>query len=374
MPPPDGATRRVPRQDYYPLKPAPRTDGLGVRRAPAAPRMEVSVTLDTLPDDALQEIFAACSTADGVALLDQVIGLACLSRGMQRQLHRLRLLVGVQCIAVVQRSTWPCHAAFHPWRVVLLYKAHCSRPVSPSDLDAMFVLARQGRVHSIDASCREYTGLQTSTQAHEIRALFRRRLHRVVPDLLCAGRSLLELDLSFMPKLKGTWDSTFGGAAVGSTALRKLRVTGGPGSSGLRGPLPELRLPALQELDLGQNQFTGGLEPLKFCTGLQTLNCNGNRLTGGLAPLRNCIGLRELNVSGNRLTGGLDALQGCTALKKLRLYCNHLTGTLEPLRRCTALETLLLDYNQLAPTAEDVARFRRIYLFSCIYLAIPHYQ
>ena len=53
------------------------------------------MTLDTLPDDALQEIFAACSTADGVALLDQVIGLACLSRGMQRQLHRLRPLVGV---------------------------------------------------------------------------------------------------------------------------------------------------------------------------------------------------------------------------------------------------------------------------------------
>ena len=42
--------------------------------------------------------------------------------------------------------------------------------------------------------------------------------------------------------------------------------------------------------------------------------------------------------------------------------------------RCTVLETLLLDYNQLAPTEEDVARFRRIYLFSCIYLAIPPYQ
>jgi len=126
--------------------------------------MEVSVTLDTLPDDALQEIFAACSTADGVALLDQVIGLACLSRGMQRQLHRLRPLVGAQSIAVVQRSTQPCFAAFHPWRVVLLYKAHCSRPVSPSDLDAMFVLARQGRVHSIDASCREYTGLPATAK------------------------------------------------------------------------------------------------------------------------------------------------------------------------------------------------------------------
>jgi len=51
-----------------------------------------------------------------------------------------------------------------------------------------------------------------------------------------------------------------------------------------------------------------------------------------------------------------------------------LTGTLEPLRRCTVMETLLLDYNQLTPTEEDVARFRRIYLFSCIYLAIPSYQ
>ena len=171
-------------------------------------------------------------------------------------------------------------------------------------INAMFVLARQGRVHSIDASCRVHGA---DARAQEIRAPSDADAPRG-PGPAVRGRSLLGRFVVRL-KLKGTWDSTFGGAAVGSTALRKLRVTGGPGSSGLRGPLPELRLPALQELDLGQNQFTGGLEPLKFCTGLQTLNCNGNRLTGGLEPLRNCIGLRELNVSGNRLTGGLDALR-----------------------------------------------------------------
>ena len=73
------------------------------------------MTLDTLPDDALQEIFAACSTPMACAPRSG-IGLACLSRGMQRQLHWLQPLVGVQSIAVVQRSTWPCFAAFHPWR------------------------------------------------------------------------------------------------------------------------------------------------------------------------------------------------------------------------------------------------------------------
>ena len=52
-----------------------------------------------------------------------------------------------------------------------------------------------------------------------------------------------------------------------SAVLRTLRLE----SCGLQGPLPELRLPSLQKLDLANNFLTGGLEPLKYCTALQTL-------------------------------------------------------------------------------------------------------
>ena len=321
--------------------------------------------LDTMTDDAFQEIFAACISYDLlVPLIKEVVGLVCLSKGMQQQLHRLRPLVGVQSLIAMQRSTWPCNAAFHPWRVMLLYKVPCGRSVSDSDMEAILSLTLQGCVHSIDVSCHCLSfrcGGRVSFRCGDCKnadspLALRSRLPRMVPKLLGVGCSLLELDLSCMPNMKGTWASTFGEAAVCSAVLRKLRVAGEGGGSGscLRGPLPELRLPALQELYLRNHQFTGGLEPLQFCTGLQTLEVSHNLLEGGFESLQHCTGLQTLRCSHNHLKGDLEPLQGCTALKELRLHCNQLTGTLEPLRGCTALHVLYLDD---APTEQDMAHF-----------------
>ena len=99
----------------------------------------VAVTLDALPDDALQQIIAACGdTAEaGVPLFEAVKSLACLSKALLQQLHRLRPPVGVQSLTVVQRP------ARGPWRVALLYKGELTAAVVEQ--------ARQGRVHSIDS-------------------------------------------------------------------------------------------------------------------------------------------------------------------------------------------------------------------------------
>ena len=117
--------------------------------------------------------------------------------------------------------------------------------------------------------------------------------------------------------------------------------------------MPELSLPALEKLELGgNNQLTGGLEPLRGCTGLKVPDLPGNefhpragnQLTGGLEPLRGCTGLQTLSLSSNLLTGGLEPLQDCTALRHLSLQNNHFTpdftGELQSLRRCTSLRTL----------------------------------
>ena len=306
------------------------------------------LTLVSLPDEALQQVIAACGfTEDGVPLFDAVKGLGCLSKGMRQQLYRLRPLVGVRSLAVVQQ---PNHG---PWRVTLLYEGDLT--------EAVVEQARLGRVRSINASLRK---------------LYPAVGERVVPEMLGAGCSLLELDLSGAG-LKGTWASIFGEAAVCSAVLRRLYLN----LCKLSGPLPELRLPALQVLDLSNNQWTGGLEPLSGCTGLQRLflfsnelagnleplqgctsltelNLADNRLTGGLEPLRGCTGLRQLIMPNNRamrrgLTGGLEPLRGCTALVSLFLAGNTLTGSLEPLRRCTGLRMLDLTETQLVPTDED---------------------
>ena len=102
--------------------------------------------------------------------------------------------------------------------------------------------ARQGRVRSITAANR---------------TLYPWIARRVTPELLLgAGCSLIQLNLAFSG-LNGTWGEALGEAAVCSAVLRELCLDG----CGLRGPLPELRLPALQELGLVGNALTGGLEP-----------------------------------------------------------------------------------------------------------------
>ena len=199
-----------------------------------------AIMFDTLPDDTFQQIIDACGDGDdGALLFEAVKGLGCLSKGMRQQLHRLQPLVCVWGLAVVQR---PTHG---PWRVALLYEGSLTAAVMEQ--------ARQGRVRSIN--------MRDTTFAPAV-------ARRVVPELLGAGCSLLELKLDSV-KLYGTWASAFGEAAVCSPVLRKLRLQG----CGLQGPLPELRLPALQMLYLGANRLSGGLEPLQGCTALRVLSC-----------------------------------------------------------------------------------------------------
>ena len=120
---------------------------------------------------------------------------------------------------------------------------------------------------------------------------------RVVPGLLAAGSSQFELEMSHV-ELNGTWESVFGEMAVASEVLCGLQMCG----CRLRGPLPELRLPALQVLGLNANQLTGGLGPIRGCTALQKLELMGNQLTGELEPLLGCKALRSpLYLQGTQL-------------------------------------------------------------------------
>ena len=301
------------------------------------PEAAAAVTLASFPDDAFLLVVAACGdTEDGVPLLEAVKGLGGLCEGMQQQLRRLRPLVGVRSLAVVQR---PAHV---PWHIVLLY----------TGVPTMAVLeqARQRRVRSIVAMHGPQPRFTTLAPAVA---------RRVVPCLLGAGCSLLKLEM-WHARLNNTWAATFGEAAVGSAVLRELTLF----ECGLRGPLPELKLPALLKLcvtatdcsrfSTEPNQLTGSLEPLRGCTALQELSLSNNQLTGGLKPLERCTALKVLALHNNQLTGDLEPLRSCTALKVLALSNNLLTGGLEPLKSCTALTELFLNNNQLTGGLEPL--------------------
>ena len=267
-------------------------------------------SLGALLDDVLLLIIEACS--DGhltLPELDAVRGLGYLCKDVLQQLHRLRPVVRMQVhnLEVAQRLARITHS---PWRIVLSYTGVLT--------EAVVEQATRGRIRSINA--------RRTTLAPAVAA-------RIVPELLGAGCSLLDLKLESV-RLDDSWAAAFGEAAVCSKVLTELQIDG----CSLRGPLPQLRLPALQALFMYRNALTGGLEPLIGCTALRELDLSDNRLTGGLEPLRGCTALHMLDIYGNQLSGGLEALQGCTALRELDLTRNRLTGGLEPLMACKALQ------------------------------------
>ena len=292
-----------------------------------------ALTLASLPDDALHEIIAAFCDADHIDYLprvdlpgfEDVKGLGCTSKGMRQQLRRLQPLVGVKDLTIMQRSS------HRPWRVALLFEG----PL----IHAVMEQALQGRVHSVVCTGRHNRALTPAVAGH------------VIPALLGAGCSLLEFHLIFVD-LGNTWVSIFGEAAVCSTALRSLSLD----CCSLRGPLPQLRLPALQLLDYDDNDLDGGLEPLRGCTALLQLTLSRNNLTGGLEALGGCKGLDTLLLDSNFLTGGLEPLRRCTALTELFIGDNQLTGGLDALRGCTALRRVSVEGNRLVASDEDKAR------------------
>ena len=129
------------------------------------------LTLTSLPDDAFHQVIMALCQPDtsDPPFFEAVKALACLSKGVLQQLHRLRPLVAVKSLAVVQRP------ARGPWCVTLIYEGELTEEVVEQ--------ARQGRVRSIDVK-------KPPTNSMEQQAMLARRM---VPDLLGEGCSLLEL-------------------------------------------------------------------------------------------------------------------------------------------------------------------------------------
>ena len=224
----------------------------------AAEEQEPAAALHTLPDDVLLHIVMAC---DGDWLIsvperEAVSALGSLCKDVLQQLYRLQPSVYMR---VCSLPATMARLTRGPWRIVLLYTGEPTAEVVEE--------AWKGHVRSIDARRTTLTPAVA---------------RRVVPELLGAGSSLHVFGLSHV-KLNGRWTTTFGQAAVCSTALLELQLD----ACGLSGPVPELSLPALQILWMSNNQMTGGLEPLLGCTALQERKVVSSEHEGrwGAAPL-----------------------------------------------------------------------------------------
>lgn len=134
----------------------------------------------------------------------------------------------------------------------------------------------------------------------------------------------------------------------------------------LTGPLPNLSgLPALQNLRLNHNQFSGSLPALSTLGSLQALDLSFNQFSGPLPELGRLPQLRTFMADWNRFQGPLPTPSGLQHLHILSASGNQLTGPLPPLHQLPALSVLALDHNQLSgalPRALDLPRLHQLNL------------
>lgn len=124
-------------------------------------------------------------------------------------------------------------------------------------------------------------------------------------------------------------------------------------ANGLQGELPRRFPPAITDLDLSNNMFTGAVPPsLGNISALAYLDLSNNTLTGTIPSSVGMLSsLAVLDLSRNSLTGGVPpSISNLSLLTKLEAHTNNLSGTL-PAELGTALprlQKLLLYENQFS--------------------------
>lgn len=114
----------------------------------------------------------------------------------------------------------------------------------------------------------------------------------------------------------------------------------------LTGSLPNLNLPNLQSLYLGQNRLTGTLPDLDL-PNLQFLYIDGNELSGNLPDFSHLSNLLVLRLTNNKLSGPIPDFSNLPSLSALFLDKNDLIGTIPNFSYLSSLQELDLNENQL---------------------------
>jgi Leucine-rich repeat (LRR) protein len=128
----------------------------------------------------------------------------------------------------------------------------------------------------------------------------------IPPEICFLREELSALDLSGN-QLSGTIPDCF----MDLTRLRLLRLD----HNRLKGTLPAMGLPHLQEFDVSHNHLSGSLNSMFVAT---------SNLSAGSQKFESTLKIMRLN--NNRFSGTIPELKGASTLGTLTLTGNHLTG------------------------------------------------
>ncbi len=132
----------------------------------------------------------------------------------------------------------------------------------------------------------------------------------------------------------------------------------------LSGALPEINLPDLVVLHLGQNQLSGTIPDFSHLPNLRVLILDDNPLSGTIPNFSHLPKLIVLSLDGNTLSGTIPDFSHLPDLELLSLESNQLSGTIPDFSHLPALDELYLGFNQLSGTIPDFSLLPSLDIFT----------
>eukprot|EP01117_Protostelium_nocturnum_P012034 TRINITY_DN4405_c0_g1_i7.p1 TRINITY_DN4405_c0_g1~~TRINITY_DN4405_c0_g1_i7.p1 ORF type:complete len:475 (+),score=146.37 TRINITY_DN4405_c0_g1_i7:1175-2599(+) len=125
----------------------------------------------------------------------------------------------------------------------------------------------------------------------------------------------------------------------------------------IEGGIPVIQNPAVNSLNLFSCSLTGSIDPSFYSWRLQSLNLSRNSLTGIIGAFRSDP--VDLDLSDNQFTGGVGFIGSLASIKNLNISNNHFEGQVPDISGQKALVTFDVSNNQLSgsPPAFSIQNF-----------------
>jgi len=168
------------------------------------------------------------------------------------------------------------------------------------------------------------------------------------PIVIFSGLDSLNfIDLSTNFLTNGNWNFT-------NNKLKGINLLW---NKSLKGSIPNLNLPNLEELLCQGDSLSGPLPPFDKLPKLRSFFAGENQISGNIPSYITLDSLRYLSLENNKLTGAIPSFQSMNKLISLTLNNNQLIGGIQPYLNMSLLDTIDFGYNNLSQCFPDGNRF-----------------